>query len=47
MVMGSDDNRPNRASNWTLATGTQPGDRHIAPVAQRADPQPELFEVSR
>ena len=24
-----------QVSNWTLATGTQPGERHVYPAAQR------------
>jgi hypothetical protein len=30
-----------RVSNWTLATGTQPGERHVYPAAHRdAAPAP-------
>jgi hypothetical protein len=29
-------------SNWTLATGTRPGERHIGPAAQRdVSPAPQ------
>ena len=45
--MGIDESRPNGASNWTLATGTQPGERQVVSAPQGTDPQPGMFEVSR
>ena len=39
--MSSENNTPDVAvSNWTLATGTRPGERHVYPTVPQSNAQP-------
>jgi hypothetical protein len=43
------ENQPSeiRVSNWTLATGTRPGERHVVPNVQRDGAAPTVPDGRR